>query len=76
VGEEKDGLFYLMKRSSKSSAESRAYHVSLKDPSTDFCYFRLGHLSTPRLSLLHNLIPSISIDSNKVCNVCPSAKQK
>jgi hypothetical protein len=33
-------------------------------------------LSSPRLSLLHNLIPSISVDSDKVCNVCPLAKQK
>ena len=46
MGEEKDGLFYLMKTPSKSSAESRAYHVSLKDPSTDLWHFRLG-LTTP-----------------------------
>jgi hypothetical protein len=76
VGEEKDGLFYLMKIPGKSSTNSRTFHVSLKDPSTDLWHFRLGHLSSPRLNLLHNLIPSISVDSNKVCNVCPLAKQK
>ena len=35
MGEENDGLFYLMKTPRRSSAESRAYHASLKDPSTD-----------------------------------------
>jgi transposase InsO family protein len=76
VGEEKDGLFYLMKIPGKSSTNSRTFHVSLKDPSTDLWHFRLDHLSSPRLNLLHNLIPSISVDFDEVCNVCPLAKQK
>ena len=76
MGKEKDGLFYLMKIPGKSSTNSRIFHVSLKYPSTDLWHFRLGHLSSPRLNLLHNLIPSISVDSSKVCNVCPLAKQK
>jgi hypothetical protein len=76
VGEEKDDLFYLMKTPRRSSAVSRAYHASLKDPSTNLWHFRFGHLTSHRLSLLNNLIPFISIDSNKVCNICLLAKQK
>jgi hypothetical protein len=76
VGEERGGLFYLIKPTSKSFAKSRVSLASIKNPSTNLWHFMLGHLSTPRLRLLHNLLPSISIDSNKVCKVCPLAKQK
>jgi hypothetical protein len=50
--------------------------LHLKNPSSDLWHFRLGHLSTSKLNLLHTLVPSISADSNNVCNVCPMAKQR
>jgi len=60
----------------RANTHSRVLVASLKDPSSDLWHYRLGHLSTSRQNLLHALIPSISVDSNKVCNVCPMAKQR
>jgi len=75
VGEERGGLFYLLQTPKVFAATSRVLTASLKDPSSDLWHYRLGHLSHSRLSLLHSLVPSVSVDSNKVCNVCPLAKQ-
>jgi hypothetical protein len=76
VGEERGGLFYLMQAPKANATSSRVLIASLKNPSSDLWHFRLGHLSTSRLNLLHTLVPSISADSNNVCNVCPMAKQR
>jgi hypothetical protein len=75
VGEERGGLFYLF-QAPRANTHSRVLAASLKNPSSDLWHYRLGHLSTSRQNLLHALIPSISVDSNKVCNVCPMAKQR
>jgi hypothetical protein len=75
VGEERGGLFYLLQAPKTVANNSRVLTASLKDSSSDLWHYRLGHLSSSRLSLLHSLVPSISVDSNKVCNVCPMAKQ-
>jgi hypothetical protein len=75
VGEERGSLFYLLQAPKPFANNSRVLTASLKDPSSDIWHYRLGHLSHSRLSLLHSLVPSISVDSNKICNVCPLAKQ-
>jgi hypothetical protein len=73
VGEEKHGLFYLVQPTSVSSVFSA---FSISNVSKDFWHYRLGHLSSSRLNLLHASVPDISINSKHVCTICPLAKQK
>jgi hypothetical protein len=73
VGEEKDGLFYLVRSESVPLVSSA---VSIKNVSNDIWHYCLGHLSSSWLSLLHNSVPDISINSKHVCTICPLAKQK
>jgi hypothetical protein len=62
---------------SVSVKDSTCVSVSVKDPSTDLWHYRLGHLSSSRINLLHSLFPQqIQVDSNNVCNICPLAKQR
>jgi hypothetical protein len=65
VGEERGGLFYLLQAPRANVNHSQVLIASLKDPSSDLWHYKLGHLSTSRLSLLHTLVPSISSDSKK-----------
>ena len=71
VGEEKRGLFHLIQLASQLFAKLGVNSATLKNPSTDLWHFRRGHLSNFRMSLLYNLVPFISVVSNKVCNICP-----
>jgi hypothetical protein len=57
VGEENDGLFYLVRSESVPLVSSV---VSIKNVTSDIWHYRLGHLSSSRLSLLHNSVPNIS----------------
>jgi hypothetical protein len=45
-------------------------------PEQAMLHFRLGHLSTNRLSILHSKLPysSISVDHKGICDVCHLAK--
>jgi len=45
-------------------------------PSNAIWHFRLGHLSNQRLSMMHNLYSSISVDNKAVCDICHFAKQR
>jgi hypothetical protein len=73
VGEEKHGLFYLVQPDSVSSVSSA---FSISNVSEDIWHYRLGHLSSSRLNLLHASVPDISINSKHVCTICPLAKHK
>jgi hypothetical protein len=84
VGKEHHGLYYLLPSSKLNSAnnsqllplQSRIFSTSIKTPShADIWHYRLGHPSSSRINLLHQLEPSISCDSDNVCTVCPLAKQ-
>jgi len=45
-------------------------------PSNAIWHFRLGHLSNQRLSKMHHLYPSISVDNKATCDICHFAKQR
>ena len=47
-----------------------------KDTSNDVWHFRLGHISTSRINLLHSIVPDIECNPNAVCSVYPLAKQR
>jgi hypothetical protein len=74
LGEKRGGLFHLLQPASKFSTNPSVNYAVLKTSSTDLWHFRLGHVSNSRISMLHKLVPFISVDSNKICNICPMAK--
>ena len=45
-------------------------------PSNAIWHFRLGHLSNQRLSMMHHLYSSISVDNKAICDICHFAKQR
>jgi hypothetical protein len=45
-------------------------------PAQAIWHFRLGHLSTNRLSVLHSKLPYISVDHKGICDVCHLARHK
>jgi len=82
VGKEQNGLYFLMLQSSVSGLDSadsssRALSTSVKSSSSpaDIWHYRLGHPSSSRVHLLHDLVSYIPCDSNKFCTICPLAKQ-
>jgi hypothetical protein len=78
LGKEHNGLYYLqISDSVHADSTPRVFSTSVKIPSSfaDIWHYRLGHPSSSRISLIHNLVPSIPFDSNNVCTVCPIAKQ-
>jgi hypothetical protein len=82
VGKERNGLYFLMLQSSVSSLDSadsssRALSTSVKASSSpaDIWHYRLGHPSSSRINLLHDLVSYIPCDSTKVCTIFPLAKQ-
>jgi hypothetical protein len=76
VGEERHGLFYLLQSAPSVPALSVISALSINNVSNAIWHYRLGHLSSSRLSLLHKSVPAISITPDHVCTVCPLAKQK
>jgi hypothetical protein len=90
VGKEHHGLYYLMHSSKLEnptpsfaannsqliSLQPQPFSSAIKTPShADVWHFRLGHPSSSRINLLHQLVPLIPCDSKNVCTVCPLAKQ-
>jgi len=73
VAEERNGLFYLVRPAFVSSVFSA---FSTKHVSADIWHCRLGHLSSSRQRLLHAFVPTISLNPQLVCTICPLAKQK
>jgi len=45
-------------------------------PSNVIWHFRLGHLSNQRLSMMHSLYPSITIDNKAIYDICHFVKQR
>lgn len=52
------------------------FSTHVKHVSADTWHFQLGHVSKSRLKLLHDIIPSITCDSDTHCNIFPLAKQR
>ena len=79
-----DGLYGLNPSApAPPQAHSISYVVSFSSnnhvssiPSNAIWHFRLGHLSNQRLSMMHNLYTSITIDNKVVCDICHFAKQR
>jgi hypothetical protein len=83
LGEEKSGLFHLIMQAdhalhsaSITSTDHASSSLLFKDASNDVCHFRLGHISTSRINLLHSLVPTIECNPKAVCSVCSLAKQR
>jgi hypothetical protein len=89
VGEERSGLYHLLQVSGKHSpivsnsvvsffnniSNSAVSATSIKNVSDDIWHYRLGHVSSSRMHLLHQYIPAMVVNKNKVCTICPLAKQ-
>ena len=73
LGREHNGLYYLTPNlATKPSHISSANHAVI---SSTLWHRRLGHPSPNRLQLLAKTIPGVSCSVDKVCDVCPLAKQ-
>jgi len=77
VGRECGGLFHLIIKPVLPSSliSIPAQSLSVKSVSSDVWHYRLGHLSDSRIQILSQYDPSISVNSNKCCTICPLAKQ-
>jgi hypothetical protein len=82
LAEKKDGLYHLI-QSDKSQIPSSlslpnvsisANNVYLSENA--LWHFRFGHLSNSRLALLKSIFPSVTFDSNTVCDICHFAKHR
>jgi hypothetical protein len=80
--EKRDGLYYL-NQTDKAGASSN--HSTLQTPlsATTTCipdsalwHFRLGHLSSSRITLLQSQFPFIHNNSSAVCDICHFAKHR
>jgi hypothetical protein len=88
MGRQRGDLFYFLQTSkattpsipalSSSGHNSSTAFVSssVKNVNADVWHFRLGHLPQFRLSLLYDVLPSITCNSTTVCTVCPLARQR
>jgi hypothetical protein len=90
VGEERSGLYHLLQVSGKHSpivsnsvvsffnniSNSAVSATSIKNVSDDIWHYRLGHVSSSRMHLLHQYIPAMVVNKNNVCTICPLAKQR
>jgi len=84
VGKENNGLYFLMLQSHylgpdllnsiPQVSQVQSTYVKASSLPTDLWHYRLGHSSSSRINLLHNLVPSIPCDSNNISTVCPLAK--
>jgi hypothetical protein len=71
--EQVEDLYYL-NHSHKSVHVSSLSTTSL--PNSALWHFRLGHLSTSRMSSMNLDFPFIDVDNKATCDVCHYAKQK
>jgi hypothetical protein len=73
------GLYYLLQPphfDSAANSSSRVFSTSIKDSSNaEVWHYKLGHPSSSRINLFHQLVPSVPCDSHNVCTICPLAKQ-
>jgi len=59
------------------SCNSISSHATFSTiPSSAIWHFRLGHLFDQRLSMMHSMYSSISIDNKATCDICNYAKQR
>jgi hypothetical protein len=82
VGKEEAGLLFLLQENKVSaqaaffpSFQQYASFNSIKQPSYDVLYYRLGHSSISRIRLLQKHVPKIPCKSNSICPICLMAKQ-
>ena len=81
-GRQENGLYYMELVSevkttvicNNTIAESHSYSL----PVSDLWHYRLGHLSTNRLSILIEKFPhaKFTLPSSHTCDICQFAKQK
>jgi hypothetical protein len=89
VGEERSGLYYFLQvsRTTFNNVSNSVVDLnnvsnfvvaanSIKTISDDVWHYRLGHVSASQMQFLHQYIPSMVVNKNKVCTICPLAKQK
>jgi hypothetical protein len=71
-----EGLYYLKLDDKKVNAAAVDCPSTSTIPTHAIWHFRLGHLSTSRLSVLHSRFPYISVDHKGICDVCHLARHK
>jgi hypothetical protein len=82
LAEKKDGLYHLIqsdKRQIPPSLRLPNFSISANNvylSENALWHFRLGHLSNSRLALLKSTFPSITFDSNTICDICHFAKHR
>jgi hypothetical protein len=82
MGRQHGGLFHFLQTSKATTPSfpelSCTAFVStlVKNVNADVWHFRLGHLTQSRLSLLHDVLPSIACKFTTVCTVCPLARHR
>ncbi|KAJ9554960.1 hypothetical protein OSB04_009574 [Centaurea solstitialis] len=80
LGKQQNGLYYLVAlatddRVAISSRTKSQPTCNLTTSSTDLWHNRLGHVSSSRLSFIAKKFLNIPVEINKVCHICPLAKQ-
>jgi hypothetical protein len=76
LAEELEGLYYLKLQDAEAHASVVDESGKTTIPSQAIWHFRLGHLSNPRLAVLHSKFPYITVDNKGICDVCHLAKHK
>jgi hypothetical protein len=73
-----EGLYYLKlhDKDVMVAAVDNPASLSTTIPPQALWHFRLGHLSTARLSALHSKFPYIDVDHKGICDVCHLARHK
>ena len=61
--------------SSTLSNQTRVNQASIQQD-LDLWHFRLGHLSSQRMSLIHSHIPNVKSKDHSQCKICHLAKQR
>ena len=74
LGRQHDGLYYFSPNITPSP-NLLTPQVNQTSSQPDLWHKRLGHPSIHPMKHLADLVPEISFSSNKVCDICPLAKQ-
>jgi transposase InsO family protein len=71
-----EGLYYLNLQDKNVNVAAIDCPSTSTIPAQAIWHFRLEHLSTNRLSVVHSKFPYISVDHKGICDVCHLARHK
>ena len=84
LAEVQSGLYHLQQSSAQTNKEMFSSSIGLPSSSLvksctvnyDLWHFHLGHIPNAKIQLINSSDSSVKATHNKVCEICPLAKQK